>query len=46
MENEMANNLIFAAKNGDIENIERLIDAGVEVNIQDNFGWTALLKAS
>ena len=35
-------NLIDAAKNGDIELVQRLLDRGADVNAQDDYGNTAL----
>ena len=46
MANEMANDLMMASDNGDIENVERLIDSGVNINFKDNYGDTALMWAS
>jgi uncharacterized protein len=38
--------LIFAAREGDIESIKVLLDAGVDVNQTSEYGWTALLTAT
>ncbi|MFC1659014.1 ankyrin repeat domain-containing protein [Pseudomonadota bacterium] len=49
MEREKENlavTLIKAAKNGDIETVEFLIDAKVDVNQADKHGWTALMSAA
>ena len=42
----MGNDLIEAIDNGDIENVERLIDQGANYNIQDRYGNTVLIDAS
>lgn len=34
-----------AAKNGNIEQVKRLLDAGADVNESDSGGWTALHEA-
>lgn len=36
------NNLHHAANNGDYHLIRKLLSEGVDVNVQDNNGWTAL----
>lgn len=38
--------LIFAARQGDLESVKLLIEAGADVNQQSEFGWTALLTAT
>jgi ankyrin repeat protein len=38
--------LLFAAREGDIETVKVLLDAGVDVNQTSEFGWTALLVAT
>ena len=38
--------LIRAVKRGDVQEVERLIKAGVDLNIRDNGGWTALIGTS
>ena len=42
----MANDLISAAINGNIENVRLLLDRGVNINFKDNYGDTALMWAS
>ncbi|HXH25192.1 MAG TPA: ankyrin repeat domain-containing protein, partial [Vicinamibacterales bacterium] len=37
--------LIFAAREGDIESAQALLDAGADVNQQSEYGWTPLLTA-
>ena len=44
MDNDTA--LIDASKNGDIEIVVMLLDAGADVNAKDKWGITALIKAS
>ena len=39
-------NLSEASKNGDIKRINQLLDEGVDINIRDSNGWTALMVAS
>ena len=43
---ESANDVISAAKSGDVGEVERLIRSGVDINIRDNGGNTALILAS
>jgi ankyrin repeat protein len=38
--------LIGAAERGDVQEVERLIKSGVDLNIRDNWGRTALIWAS
>ena len=38
--------LIEAAKNGDLRGAQRAIDDGADVNVQDEYGLTALMQAS
>jgi ankyrin repeat protein len=38
--------LMFAARNGDMESVKILLDAGANVNQTSEFGWTALLVAT
>jgi len=38
--------LVFAAREGDIECVKALVEAGADVNQQTNYGWTALLTAT
>jgi ankyrin repeat protein len=38
--------LLFAAREGDLETVKVLLDAGVDVNQTSEFGWTALLAAT
>ena len=38
--------LVSAAHNGNIALVQKLLDEGVDVNIQDNEGYTALILAS
>jgi len=38
--------LISAAKSGDVREVERLISSGVDLNIRNNVGWTALIWTS
>jgi ankyrin repeat protein len=38
--------LLFAAREGDMETVKALLDAGVDVNQRSEFGWTALLVAT
>jgi ankyrin repeat protein len=38
--------LIFAARDGNVETVRALLDAGANVNQQSEFGWTALLVAT
>jgi|GEM_PF-127023 len=38
--------LIFAAREGDIESVKLLLEAGADVNQTSEFGWTALLTAT
>lgn len=38
--------LIFAAREGDLESVKILLDAGVDVNQTSEYGWTALLTAT
>jgi uncharacterized protein len=40
------NDLITAAENGDLENVQKLLARGSNVNAKDNHGWTALRAAS
>ena len=37
--------LVFAAREGDIESAEKLLDAGAPIDQQTEYGWTALLTA-
>ncbi|HXH24212.1 MAG TPA: ankyrin repeat domain-containing protein, partial [Vicinamibacterales bacterium] len=37
--------LVFAAREGDIESAQALLDAGADVNQQTEYGWTPLLTA-
>jgi ankyrin repeat protein len=39
------NDLIEAAKEGDLDKIKELVEAGADVNAMDEDGWTALLYA-
>jgi ankyrin repeat protein len=38
--------LIRATQKGDVRKVERLISSGVNLDIRDNLGWTALIWAS
>jgi uncharacterized protein len=38
--------LVFAAREGDIESVRILLDAGADVNQTTEYGWTALLTAT
>jgi len=38
--------LIFAAREGNLESVKILLDAGVDVNQTSEYGWTALLTAT
>lgn len=38
--------LLFAARDGNLETVKVLLDAGVDVNQQSEYGWTALLVAT
>ena len=38
--------LVFAAREGDLETVKVLVDAGAKVNQTTNYGWTALLTAT
>jgi ankyrin repeat protein len=38
--------LLFAAREGDIESVKALLDAGADVNQTSEYGWTALLVAT
>src|SRR5690606_15598562 len=38
--------LIFAAREGDLESVKLLLEAGADVNQTSEFGWTALLTAT
>jgi uncharacterized protein len=38
--------LVFAAREGDLESTQALIDAGADVNQVTEYGWTALLTAT
>jgi uncharacterized protein len=38
--------LIFAARANDLESVKTLLDAGVNVNQQSGYGWSALLVAT
>jgi ankyrin repeat protein len=38
--------LLFAARDGNLESVKTLLDAGVDVNQQSEYGWTALLTAT
>jgi ankyrin len=38
--------LIFAARSNDLESVKTLLDAGVDVNQQSGYGWSALLVAT
>jgi uncharacterized protein len=38
--------LLFAARDGNIETVKTLLDAGVDVNQTSEYGWTALLVAT
>ena len=38
--------LLFAAREGDLETVKVLLEAGVDVNQTSEYGWTALLAAT
>jgi ankyrin repeat protein len=38
--------LIFAARSNDLDSVKTLLDAGVNVNQQSGYGWSALLVAT
>ena len=38
--------MLYAAENGNIEELERLLDRGADINAKDNDDWTALMYAS
>jgi ankyrin repeat protein len=38
--------IIFAAREGNLESVKILLDAGVDVNQTSEYGWTALLTAT
>ena len=38
--------LLFAAREGNLETVKVLLDAGVDVNQKSEYGWTALLVAT
>ncbi|HWF06887.1 MAG TPA: ankyrin repeat domain-containing protein [Bryobacteraceae bacterium] len=38
--------LIFAAREGDLETVKLLVEAGADVNQASNYGWTPLLTAT
>ena len=38
--------MVFAAREGDLESVRILLDAGADVNQQTQYGWTALLTAT
>ena len=38
--------LLFAAREGDLETVKALLDAGADVNERSEYGWTALLVAT
>jgi ankyrin repeat protein len=38
--------LIFAARANDLESVKTLLDAGVDINQQSGYGWSALLVAT
>ena len=38
--------LLFAAREGNIETVKALLDAGADVNQRSEYGWTALLVAT
>jgi uncharacterized protein len=38
--------LVFAAREGDLETVKILVEAGANVNQLTNYGWTALLTAT
>jgi len=38
--------LLFAAREGDVDSVRALLDAGVDVNQTSEYGWTALLTAT
>ena len=42
----MENEMMDAVRNGDIENVKLLLDNGIDINIRDRFGGTALNLAS
>jgi ankyrin repeat protein len=42
----MNNELFEAAREGNLEEIKQLIAKGVDVNVKDNEGWTALMDAA
>ena len=42
----MNRNLFNAAKNGDLEAVKLLLDRGIDPNLEDRRGWTALMIGS
>ena len=38
--------LVLAAREGDLESVKALVEAGANVNQKTNYGWTALLTAA
>jgi ankyrin repeat protein len=45
-ESASGSELISTAKRGDVREVERLIRIGIDLDIRDNWGWTALIWAS
>ena len=41
----MAHELIAAAENGDIASVRRLVEAGADLDVTDEYGGTALHEA-
>ena len=43
-----SNSILFidAAEEGDLEKIEKLLEAGIDIETRDKFGWTALMRAT